>query len=221
MAINYSNVAVVHYDTGGAVSSNLHRITTMSNLIYQCSKPVFVHHLKNLSQILKMAAKDARTRGIEPAVLLNARLSPDMFPLTRQVQIVTDHAKGCCSRLAGAETPSYADTEVTFAELDARIKRTLSFLAELKASQFVGAEDRTIVLQLPIGTLSFSGVDYLNGWALPNFYFHYAAAYNILRHNGVDVGKANFLGVMPGVQMTGKIAKMMGGKSTAKGGKKR
>mgnify|MGYP003899388675 CR=1 FL=1 len=169
----------------------------MSDLIYQCSKPVFVHNLKNLSQILKMAAKDAKTRGIDPTVLLNARLSPDMHPLTRQVQIATDHAKGCCSRLAGTETPSFADTEATFSELDERIKRTLSFLAELKASQFVGAENKTIVLQLPIGTLSFSGSDYLNGWALPNFYFHYAAAYNILRHNGVEVGKMDYLGELP------------------------
>lgn len=193
----------------------------MSELIYQSSKPVFVHNLKNLSRILKTAGKDAKTRGIDPSVLLNARLSPDMFPLTRQVQIATDHAKGCCSRLAGAETPSFADTEASFPELEARIKRTLGFLGELKASQFVGAEHKTIVLQLPRGTLSFTGADYLNGWALPNFYFHYAAVYNILRHNGVGVGKGDFMGRMPGVQMTGKIAKMMGGKSAAKGSKKR
>jgi uncharacterized protein len=193
----------------------------MSDLIYQGSKPVFAHNLKNLSQILKQAAKDARARSIDPAVFLNARLSPDMFPLVKQVQIATDHAKGCCSRLAGVETPAFKDDEATFSELDVRIKRTLSFLGELKAKQFLGAEDKTIVLQLPIGTLSFSGVDYLNGWALPNFYFHYAAAYNILRHNGVEVGKANFLGAMPGVQMTGKIAKMMGVKPASKTGKKR
>jgi hypothetical protein len=192
----------------------------MSELIYQFSKPVFVHNLKNLSRILKIAAKDAKARGIDPAVILNARLAPDMFTLTRQVQIATDHAKGCCSRLAGVDTPSFADNEETFTELESRIKRTLGFLGELKASQFEGAEGRTIVLQLPIGTLSFSGADYLNGWALPNFYFHYAAAYNILRHNGVGLGKGNFLGVMPGVQMTGKIAKMMGVKPATKRRKK-
>jgi hypothetical protein len=193
----------------------------MSDLIYQCSKPVFVHNLKNLSGILKKAASDAKVRGIDPAVLLNARLAPDMFPLVRQVQIATDHAKGCCARLAGVESPVYADDEETFVELEARIRKTLKFLGGLKASEFSGAEAREIVLQLPIGKLSFSGQSYLNGWALPNFYFHYSAAYNILRHNGVGVGKAEYLGVMPGVTMTGKIAKMMGAKPAAKARKKR
>ena len=193
----------------------------MSELMYQSSKPVFVHNLKNLSGILKTAARDAKARGIEPTVILNARLSPDMFPLTRQVQIVTDHAKGCCSRLAGVETPVFADNETTFAELEARIQRTLSFLGGLKASQFSGSETREIVMQLPIGTLSFSGLDFLNGWSLPNFYFHYATAYNILRHNGVGVGKRDFLGVVPGMKMKGKIAKMMAAKPAAKAKKKR
>jgi hypothetical protein len=193
----------------------------MSELIYLSSKPMFVHHLKNLSAILKTAARDAKARGIDPAVILNARLAPDMFTLARQVQIVTDHAKGCCSRLAGVETPSYADTETTFAELEARIQRTLSFLAGLKASQFVGSESRQVVMQLPIGTLSFSGLDFLNGWSLPNFYFHYAAAYNILRHNGVGVGKRDFLGVVPGMKAKGKIAKMLTAKPAAKAKKKR
>tara|TARA_B110000503_G_scaffold140094_1_gene230101 strand:+ start:8118 stop:8717 length:600 start_codon:yes stop_codon:yes gene_type:complete len=188
----------------------------MSDLIYKCSKPVFVHHLKNLSVMLKKTAKNAKQRGIDPAVLLNSRLTPDMFPLARQVQIATDHAKGCCARLAGVESPVFADTETTFAELDDRIKHTLKFLAGLKASQFAGAETRDIILKLPIGTLSFAGSSYLNGWALPNFYFHYSAAYNILRHNGVGLGKGDYLGVMPGVEMTGKIAKMMGVKPTVK-----
>ena len=193
----------------------------MSDLIYQCSKPIFVHHLKNLSGLLKKAASDAKARGIDPAVLLNSRLAPDMFPLVRQVQIATDHAKGCCARLAGVDSPVFADDETTFAELEARIKRTLKFLAGLKASQFAGAEARDIVMQIPIGKLSFTGVNYLNGWALPNFYFHYSAAYNILRHNGVGLGKGDYLGVMPGVKMTGKIAKMMGAKAAPKRKKKR
>jgi uncharacterized protein len=193
----------------------------MSELMYRSSKPVFVHNLKNLSAILKTAARDAKTRGIEPTVILNARLSPDMFPLTRQVQIVTDHAKGCCSRLAGIETPVFADNETTFAQLEDRIQRTQGFLGGLKASQFAGSETREIVMQLPIGTLSFSGLDFLNGWSLPNFYFHYSAAYNILRHNGVAIGKRDFLGVVPGMKAKGKIAKMMGLKPTAKSRKKR
>jgi hypothetical protein len=193
----------------------------MSDLMYQSSKPVFVHNLKNVSGILKTAAHDAKARDIDPAVILNARLSPDMFPLTRQVQIVTDHAKGCCSRLAGVETPAFADIETTFAELEARIQRTLSFIGGLKASQFAGSESREIVMQLPIGTLSFSGVNFLNGWSLPNFYFHYSTVYNILRHNGVGIGKRDFLGVVPGMKAKGKIAKMMSAKPAAKAKKKR
>jgi hypothetical protein len=188
----------------------------MSDLIYQCSKPMFVHNLKNLAAILKKAAADAKARGIDPAVLLGARLSPDMFPLVRQVQVATDQAKGCCSRLAGVDNPVFVDDETTFAELDTRIKRTLDFIGGLKASQFAGSESREIVMQMPIGTLSFNGLDYLNGWALPNFYFHYSAAYNILRHNGVALGKTDFLGVAPGVKMKGKIAKMMGVKAGTK-----
>ncbi len=193
----------------------------MSELIYQCSKPVFVHNLKNLSGILKKAAVDAKTRGIDPSVILGSRLSPDMHPLIRQVQIATDHAKGCCARLAGIEPPVFADTETTFDELEARLQRTLKFLDGLKAAQFVGGETAQIVMTFPIGTLSFSGIDYLNGWSLPNFYFHATTAYNILRHNGVGIGKQDFLGSAPGMKMTGKIAKMMGAKPAAKAKKKR
>jgi len=136
------------------------------------------------------------------------------------VQIATDHAKGCCARLAGVEPPAFADNESTFAELQQRIKRTQDFLRGLKAAQFDGSETRDIVMKIPIGTIEFNGLDYLNGWALPNFYFHYSAAYNILRHNGVALGKRDFLGLMPGVTMTGKIAKMMGAKPKAKARKK-
>jgi hypothetical protein len=193
----------------------------MSDLIYHCSKQMFVHNLKNLAGILKKAAADAKARGIDPTVLLSARLAPDMFPLVRQVQVATDQAKGCCSRLAGVDNPVFVDDETTFAELDARIKRTLDFIGGLKASQFAGSESREVVMQLPIGSLSFTGLDYLNGWALPNFYFHYAAAYNILRHNGVGLGKTDFLGMAPGVKMKGKIAKMMAGKPAGKAKKKR
>ena len=177
--------------------------------------------MRFIAAILKTAARDAKARGIDPAVILNARLAPDMFTLTRQVLIVTDHAKGCCSRLAGVATPVFVDDETTFAELEARIQRTLSFLKELKAPQFAGSESRKIVMQLPIGTLSFSGLDFLNGWSLPNFYFHYAAAYNILRHNGVGIGKLDFLGVVPGMKAKGKIAKMMAAKPAVKAKKKK
>jgi len=193
----------------------------MSNLIYQCSKPVFVHNLKNLSAILKTAEKDARKRGIDPSVFVNARLAPDMFTLARQVQIATDHAKGCCARLAGVENPVFKDEETTFAELQDRLKRTRTFIKGLKAPQFAGGESRAVVLQLPVGTITFNGLDYLNGFALPNFYFHYAAAYNILRHNGVGIGKLDFLGAVPGMKMTGKVAKAMRGKGPGKGKKRK
>lgn len=193
----------------------------MSNLMYRSSAPVFVHNLKNLSAILKLAARDARARGIDPQVLLNARLAPDMHPLLRQVQIATDNAKGASARLAGVAPPVFEDKETTFAELEERIRRTLGFIRGLKAAQFEGSEAREIAMTLPIGKLAFSGADYLNGWALPNFYFHCTTAYTILRHNGVQLGKANFLGPVPGMQMSGKIAKMMGFKPATKTKKRR
>jgi hypothetical protein len=182
----------------------------MSSTMYQASAQTFTHNLKNLSAILKAAAADAKARGIDPQVLLNMRLAPDMLSLTSQVQIVTDNAKGACARLTGVEAPVYADDETTFAQLQARIKATLAFIRTLKAAQFEGSESREVVMKIPIGSLSFSGIDYLNGYALPNFYFHSSTAYNILRHNGVSLGKADFLGIVPGVQATGQVAKMMG-----------
>ncbi len=188
----------------------------MSNLMYRSSVQVMTHNLKNLSAMLKVAAKNAKSRGVEPSVILNSRLAPDMFPLLRQVQIVTDNAKGCCARLAGMQPPAYADDETSFADLEARIRSTLTYIRGIKAAEFVGSESREVVMTVPIGTLKFSGIDYMNGWALPNFYFHLSTAYNILRHNGVPLGKFDFLGAVPGMQMSGKIAKMMGVKSKAK-----
>lgn len=182
----------------------------MSQQMYKASAAVFTHNLKNLAAVLKAAAKDARARGIDPSVLLNSRLAPDMFPLIKQVQIAADNAKGCCARLAGVDVPVFEDNETTFADLDKRIKQTLAFIRSLKAAQFAGSESREVVMKMSIGTLAFNGTDYLNGWALPNFYFHYSAAYNILRHNGVSLGKRDFLGVVPGVKASGKIARMMG-----------
>jgi hypothetical protein len=189
--------------------------------MYRSSVPVFIHNLKNLSAMLKSAAKNAKARGIDPSVLLNSRLAPDMFGLIQQVQVMTDNAKGCSARLAGVEPPVFEDNETTFAELEDRIKRTLAFIKGLKAARFDGSETREIVMKIPIGSIAFNGADYLNGWALPNFYFHYSAAYNILRHNGVPLGKRDFLGQVPGMQMSGKIARMMGLKPAAKAKKKR
>jgi hypothetical protein len=178
--------------------------------MYQLTAPVFIHNLKNLSAILKKAAKSAKDRGIDPQVLLQARLAPDMLPLVRQVQIVTDNAKGCCARLTGSEAPVFEDGDEDFAQLQKRITDTIRFIKGLKKQQFAGSEDRTVEMKLPIGKLSFTGQDYVKGWVFPNFYFHATTAYNILRHNGVDLGKADFLGLVPGMSATGKIAKMMG-----------
>lgn len=178
--------------------------------MYQLTAPVFIHNLKNLSTILKKAARSAKDRGIEPEVLLNARLAPDMFPLVRQVQIVTDNAKGCCARLTGTEAPVFEDGDADFAQLQQRIKDTIKFIRGLKKKQFDISADSPIEMKVPIGVLHFNAEDYVRGWAMPNFYFHLTTAYNILRHNGVDLGKADFLGQVPGMAATGKVARMMG-----------
>jgi hypothetical protein len=193
----------------------------MSNPMHQSSALVFTHNLKNLSKLLKVAAADCRARGYDSSVLLNTRLAPDMFPLIRQVQVATDHAKGCCARLTGVANPVFEDDETTFPELQERIKRVLAFIRGLKAAQFVGSETREVVMKTPLGNLEFNGADYLNGWALPNFYFHYGATYNLMRHNGVQLGKLDFLGPVPGMTASGKMAKMMSGKTAAKAKKKR
>ncbi|KAF1051769.1 MAG: hypothetical protein GAK43_02260 [Stenotrophomonas maltophilia] len=166
----------------------------MSLSIYQSSVPVFIRMLNNLSAILDKAVAHAQAKAIEPSVLLNARLAPDMFPLVRQVQIATDSAKGAGARLAGVEVPSFADEETTFDELKARIARTVTFLESLDAAAFEGAESRTIELKLRNREVSFSGADFLLGFVNPNFYFHLTTTYALLRHNGVELGKMDFLG---------------------------
>lgn len=180
----------------------------MSLSMYQASIPVLIHNLKTLAAILKKGADHARARGIEPAVLLNARLFPDMFPLVRQVQIATDMAKGGGARLAGVEIPSFPDTEASFPELQQRITRTVAFLKSIKPERLEGSEQREVNLQMRMGAVSFTGQSYLLGWVIPNVYFHVTTAYNILRHNGVELGKWDFLGKAPGaVIRTGKPAK--------------
>ena len=177
--------------------------------LYHQTVPVFTHKLKNLAAILKLAAKDAKARGIDPSVLLNSRLAPDMWPLVNQVRITTDHVKSCCGYLADVDAPYLADDETTFSELDKRIKTVLAFLRTLKPAQFEGAEKREIKIVIPIGTFEFNGLDCFNGWSMPNFYFHYTTAFSILRHNGLSIGKNDFLGQVPGMTGTGKVAKMM------------
>jgi len=167
----------------------------MSLSMYDTSVPVLKRWLQNLATILKKAEDHATQRKIEPTVLINARLFPDMFPLSRQVQIATDQAKGCAARLAGIEIPKFEDTETSFDELQARIAKTIGFLDGIQAAQIDGSETRTIVLELHGGNKKeFLGKDYLLTWVFPNFYFHVTTAYNILRHNGIDIGKKDYLG---------------------------
>ena len=162
--------------------------------MYQASAPRFVNTLGNLAAILDKAQAHCDARKIDPLVLTGYRLFPDMFPLSRQVQIACDTAKGAVARLAGAEIPKHEDSERTFAELKARIAKTIDFVQSVKRERVDGAEDKEIVLQMRSGERRFTGVQYLLGHALPNFYFHVTTAYNILRHNGVELGKADYLG---------------------------
>jgi hypothetical protein len=162
--------------------------------MYQASVPAFVHALKNLASILEKGAAHAEAKKIDPAVLVGGRLFPDMFPLTRQVQIATDIAKGGAARLAGVEPPPYEDNEKTFPELIARVKKTVEYLQTLQAEQFEGAEDRTCTWQTRSGSKSMQGLPYLQSHVSPNVFFHVTTTYNILRHNGVELGKKDFLG---------------------------
>ena len=162
--------------------------------MYQASAPRFANTLKNLAAILDKAKAHAAAKKIDEQVLTSSRLYPDMFALARQVQIACDSAKGAVGRLAGVEIPKHEDTEKTFEELQARIDKTLAFMATVKPAQLDGSEEKEIVLKLRGQDANFRGAAYLQGFAMPNFYFHVAAAYNILRHNGVEIGKTDFLG---------------------------
>jgi len=162
--------------------------------IYDQLVPVFSQMLSALDKVLSKAEADAEARKIDPQVFANGRLAPDMLPLTRQIQIMTDQAKGGASRLAGLESPKWADEEKTFADLHARIAKTVAHLKTFKPEQFEGAEQRAIELKFPGVTLNFTGKEYFLAFVIPNFYFHYTTAYAILRHNGVPIGKTDFLG---------------------------
>ncbi|KUM24000.1 hypothetical protein AU467_31955 [Mesorhizobium loti] len=166
----------------------------MTISMYDISVAVFSARLKALASVLSLAEQNAADRKIDPQVFLTARLAPDMFALTRQVQIATDHAKGAPSRLAGREVPKYEDNESSFEELHARIAKTLDHLATFSAADLDGSEERTIELRLAGREVSMNGLQYLLNAAMPNFYFHITTAYDILRHNGVPLGKATFLG---------------------------
>ena len=165
----------------------------MSLSMYKASVPVFLQILASQSAILDKAAAHAAARKIEPSVLLNARLYPDMYPFVRQVQITCDTAKGAGGRLAGVECPVYPDTEASFDELNARIAKTVAFLKGLRPDQIDGSETRDIVLKIGDHTMPFKGEAYLLTFALPNFFFHATTGYAILRHCGVELGKRDFM----------------------------
>jgi uncharacterized protein len=166
----------------------------MTISMYAASVPCFARILRSLDAILVKAQAHAEAKKIDPAVLLSSRLFPDMFTLTRQIQIATDHAKGAAARLAGVEIPKYDDNEQGFDEVRARIAKTIAFIESFKPTQIDGAEVREVRFKAGSRELSFQGMDYLLTYAMPNFYFHVVTAYDILRHNGVEIGKRDFLG---------------------------
>ncbi|MBK7794167.1 MAG: DUF1993 domain-containing protein [Betaproteobacteria bacterium] len=162
--------------------------------MYQASVPRFAATLGNLSRILDKAEAYADARKLDPAALTTFRLFPDMLPLTAQVQIACDTAKGAVARLAGLEIPVHEDTEQTLADLKARIARTIAFVESVTPAQVDGSEDRAIVIRRRDKETRHTGMQFLLGQALPNFYFHVTTAYAILRHNGVEIGKRDYLG---------------------------
>lgn len=162
--------------------------------MYDASVGPFRLQLNALEQILAKAQAHVAHKGYDPAHLLQARLFPDMFPLLRQVQIACDMAKSGAARLAGMEPPRHEDNEASFDELRARIVKTLAYIDSVERGLIDGSEERHVVVPLRDRTLRLSGRDYLFGFVLPNLYFHAATAYNILRHNGVELGKKDFLG---------------------------
>ena len=162
--------------------------------MYQASAPRFANTLKNLSAILDKAQAHIDAKKIDPKVLAAARLYPDMFPMSRQVQAACDTAKGAVARLAGVEIPVHEDTEQTLEELKARVAKTIAFINTIKPAQVDGSEEREVVLKMRSGEVKYKGMQYLLGQALPNFYFHVTTAYDILRHNGVELGKRDYIG---------------------------
>ncbi|BBD70230.1 hypothetical protein NIES4072_65960 [Nostoc commune NIES-4072] len=166
----------------------------MTISMYQALIPVSIRTLNNLTNILEKGSAYAETKKIDPNVLINSRLSPDMFPLSKQVQIASDIVNRGAARLAGIEPPKFEDNETTFGQLIDRIQKTISYLNTFKPEQIDGSEEREITLQMRDNTLSFQGMPFLLYFVLPNLYFHVTTAYDILRHCGVELGKGDFLG---------------------------
>ena len=161
--------------------------------MYQSSAPIFVQFLNGLAGVLDKAKAFADAKKIDDATILNLRLVPDMLPLVRQVRSACDHAAGGCGRLAGVDLPTFANDEATIADLKVRVTKVTDFIKGLKPSQIDGSENRDVVMKFPTGERKFTGQTYLLNFALPNFYFHDVTAYDILRNNGVDVGKRDYM----------------------------
>jgi len=166
----------------------------MKDAMYSSSVQVFLRCLNAMDAVLDKGAAFAEGKKVDMGVLLGMRLAPDMFPLMRQVQLVSDFAKGISARLAGVENPKYEDNEATLDELRARIRKTLEFVQSVPADKVDGSEQREIVVPLRNGELKFTGEGYLKHYAMPNFYFHCTTAYALLRHAGVDIGKVDYIG---------------------------
>jgi hypothetical protein len=162
--------------------------------MHAMSHGVFKKALSQLLHVMQKGVANAQARNFDVSVLVNSRLAPDMLPFSRQIQLASDFAKNSMARLAAVDPPKFEDNETTFDELVARIKKTLDYIDTVSAASLEGSETRDIKITLRDRTLEFKGLEYLQIWALPNFFFHHVTAYNLLRHNGVDIGKKDFIG---------------------------
>jgi hypothetical protein len=162
--------------------------------MHAMSHAVFKGSLTQLLHVMDKGIANAKARNFEVGVLFAARLAPDMLPFSRQIQLTSDFAKNSMARLAGIDPPKFDDVESTMDELVTRVKKTLEYIDTVPASALEGSETRDIVIKLRDRTVQFKGLEFLQAWALPNFFFHFVTAYNLLRHNGVDIGKRDFLG---------------------------
>src|SRR5688572_20779526 len=162
--------------------------------MHAMSHDVFRKALEQLLYIMEKGVANAKARNFDVSVLVNARLAPDMFPFVKQIQLTSDFAKNSMARLAGIDPPKFEDSEATMDDLVARVKKTLDYIGTVSAAALEGSETRDIKIPLRDRTLEMKGLPFLQNWAIPNFFFHYVTAYNLLRHNGVDIGKRDFLG---------------------------
>lgn len=169
----------------------------MSLSLYEVAIPTFLHTLESLKSVLEKAVAHAEARKFDPNVFVTMRLYPDMLPLNRQVQIASDAAKGAAARLSNTEPPKFEDNETTMPELMARIAKTIDYLQSFKPEQFADDDNRVITVKTPRMTFNFKAADFVRHWALPNFFFHVTTTYALLRHGGVELGKASFLGNLP------------------------